>query len=798
MKARLWKLGLVISVLGMAVAHGSSEPQGVPWAEWRFAEDFDAAHEILADKASNPASLIRRNPASAAISISGGKVIFTQTGPNDFLRVDVDDLAENGGGSYTNEYTMVFDLKAVDADWLPIYNTGYNNYNAADFWAAADGSVGSGSYSEPGVIPLETWVRLVVVRRLEGGNWVRDVYVNGVKVLDNLGAEAVDDNSSLYTNAQQGQGQFTILSDSDATAYGGCELDNFAFVAAALSDLEVADLGAYDARGIFAVTGFASDPAPADKATDVPRDSELRWTPAETAGTHDVYLGTNWDDVNDAGRSDPRGVLVSEGQADVGYAAAGPFEYNTVYYWRVDEVNAAPDNTIYKGEVWNFTVEPFGYPIQNVTATASSSGRADTGPQNTVNGSGLNAADQHSIETKDMWISSTGKSHWIQYQFDQVYKVHELWVWNSNQVVEPLVGFGAKDVTIEYSVDGQTWLTLTGVPQFGRGTGEATYTANTVVKFGGVSARFVKLTINSNWGGVAQQTSLSEVRFFYVPVKARGPQPADGAADVMLDAPLSWRPGREVTSHQVFFGADSGAVAAGTAASATLAEHSYAPAAMAFGTKYYWKVSEIGDAGIYQGDLWSFTAQEFAAIDDFEGYTDEEGSRIYQTWIDGLTNKTGSYVGYETAKNGTFAETAIVHKGHQSMPVTYDNTKSPYYSEVERTFDSAQDWTAHGADTLSLYFRGIAADAGNSAEGLYMTVRDGSGKSKTVAHPDPTVTAVTEWQQWKIPLTDFTAAGVKATAVKALVIGVGNRTSPATGGTGIIYIDDIGFGHPAL
>jgi hypothetical protein len=34
------------------------------------------------------------------------------------------------------------------------------------------------------------------------------------------------------------------------------------------------------------------------------------------------------------------------------------------------------------------------------------------------------------------------------------------------------------------------------------------------------------------------------------------------------------------------------------------------------------------------------------------------------------------------------------------------------------------------------------------------------------------------------------------TAVKSIVIGVGNKTAPAAGGSGILYIDDLGFGTP--
>ncbi len=62
--------------------------------------------------------------------------------------------------------------------------------------------------------------------------------------------------------------------------------------------------------------------------------------------------------MNDAGRSDPKGVLVGQDQTDAQYDPEGRLEYGQTYYWRVDEVNAAPDSTIFKGMTWSFTVEP--------------------------------------------------------------------------------------------------------------------------------------------------------------------------------------------------------------------------------------------------------------------------------------------------------------------------------------------------------------------------------------------------------------------------------------------------------
>ncbi len=47
-------------------------------------------------------------------------------------------------------------------------------------------------------------------------------------------------------------------------------------------------------------------------------------------------------------------------------------------------------------------------------------------------------------------------------------------------------------------------------------------------------------------------------------------------------------------------------------------------------------MDEVGDAGTYAGDVWSFTAQEFALAEDFESYNDDD-NRIYDAWIDGVT-----------------------------------------------------------------------------------------------------------------------------------------------------------------
>jgi uncharacterized protein YycO len=552
---------------------------------------------------------------------------------------------------------------------------------------------------------------------------------------------------------------------------------------------------ALSAAGVLqAMTGdttSANAPQPPTAATDVPRDVVLGWVAGDAAAAHHVYLGSTFADVNQADLSQ----AVSQGQTGTTFPTTG-LEFGRTYYWRVDEVNGPPTNTVFKGQVWSFTVEPYAYPITGVTATASSA-QTGMGPEKTVDGSGL-TGDLHGTDPSSMWLSDGALPNWIQYDLGQVYKLHEMQVWNSNQMIESFLGFGARQVTVETSLDNAAWTPVADVPEFAQAPGAADYAANTTVSLD-VEARYVRLTIESTWGGLAPQCGLSEVQFSYVPLAARAPQPAPYAEGVPVDALLDWRPGREATSHEVVFGTDKAAVAAGTATTQTVTQHGFETGGLDFGTLYYWKVDEIGPSTSV-GSVWSFTTEEYRTIEDFESYTDQAGEEVFSTWIDGFTNGlSGSIVGLLAAVNGTFCESTIVHGGKRSVPFEYHNDQAPYYSEAERTFDTPQDWTVHGAHTLSLWLYGLPApasptEAGNAPADVYLTVKDSSDKSATVTYPNGT--NVDGWTEWKIPLSDL--AAVKLTAVKTLILGVGDRASPKPGAVGTVYFDDIRFGQPIV
>jgi hypothetical protein len=466
-------------------------------------------------------------------------------------------------------------------------------------------------------------------------------------------------------------------------------------------------------------------------------------------------------------------VLVSQGQTATTYSPTDALDFGTTYYWRVDEVNGAPDYTIFKGDVWSFTVEPYAYPIAGVLATASAA-EAGTGPENTVNGSGLNAADEHSIDASDMWLATPGGDPlWIQFEFDKVYKLYELLVWNYNVQFEMVLGFGVKDVTVEYSEDGSDW-TVLGDVELARGIARTGYTANTTVDLQGVPAKYVRLNVNSGWGMLGQY-GLSEVRFTYVPVQAREPQPADGASDVDPDTLLSWRAGREAMSHDVYLGTDQEELSPVDSVSET----GFDPGGLAFGTTYYWRIDEAG-ADVWGGELWSFSTLEYALIDGFEEYDDDidTGTTIFDTWVDGWVNDNGSTVGYFDAP---FAEQAIVRSGGQSMPLAYDNTASPFYSEAERVFASAQNWSVNGADTLVIYFQGVpgafaelasgkiilgaaGADIWNAADEFRFACKPLNGDGSIVAYVE-SVANTNAWAKGGVMIRETLDAGSTFAAV---------------------------------
>jgi hypothetical protein len=118
------------------------------------------------------------------------------------------------------------------------------------------------------------------------------------------------------------------------------------------------------------------------------------------------------------------------------------------------------------------------------------------------------------------------------------------------------------------------------------------------------------------------------------------------------------------------------------------------------------------------------------------------------------------------------------------MPFTYDNAVGK--SEATLTLTSNRDWTVKGVDTLTIWYIGSSS---NASETMYVTLNG----SATVDNDNPDAAKAFTWTEWNISLQAFADQGVNLTNVNSITLGL----SSVTGGTGMLFFDDIRLYPPA-
>ena len=251
---------------------------------------------------------------------------------------------------------------------------------------------------------------------------------------------------------------------------------------------------------------------------------------------------------------------------------------------------------------------------------------------------------------------------------------------------------------------------------------------------------------------------------------AVNPSPANGT-DVPVDSSLSWVEAEFATGRELWIG-KAGAM---EKVDPSPAGTSYTPGNLELGQTYEWRVDQVGTSGTVTGHTWSFTAADYLIVDDFESYTNDEGLRL--AWVDNIDEPGVEYVLLATG-------------GNNSMRFEFQNQYDPYFTEVTRTFESSQDWTAQSVEELSLSFIG---EHDNTEHLMYLTLEDAAGQSFRVENPYTHACQSDSWRQWTIALGLFSDGGVDLTSVKKITIGLGDGTASAQGGEDRdhIYIDQI-------
>ena len=119
--------------------------------------------------------------------------------------------------------------------------------------------------------------------------------------------------------------------------------------------MKVISAGYVGATPYLAEKAFSSSPA--DGASDIRQTAILSWLPGVYAASHELYFGTDKDAVKNADTGSPE----YKGTRNLGSESYDPgkLEWDTTYYWRVDEVNNVNADSPWVGNLWSFTTANF-------------------------------------------------------------------------------------------------------------------------------------------------------------------------------------------------------------------------------------------------------------------------------------------------------------------------------------------------------------------------------------------------------------------------------------------------------
>jgi hypothetical protein len=481
----------------------------------------------------------------------------------------------------------------------------------------------------------DEWHHVAVVLEDDGSPDIEEtkLYVDGV--LETTG-DSADEPINTIEDMDVTIGQNPHASDR---WFDGL-LDDLRIYNHALSEVEI--LGVMEGEP----WPFALGPEPADGALIEGTWANLSWSPGDFAVSHDIYIGDDFDAVNEGAEGtfigNQTGTFIVVGFT--GMPLPDGLVPGTTYYWRINEVNDAEPNSPWKGDIWSFSVPPktayFPHPAD---------GAESVGVNAELSWMGGYGSKLHTVyfgETFDEVDSATGGSsqgstsytpgtlkmaknyYWRVDEFDVV-ETHKGDVWSfitEGAVSSPNPANGAVDAMQSPIL---TW--VHGV------------FADTHEVYFGTDPTALELKSSGNLGSESFKPGELEWNTTYY-------WRIDEANNANADSP--W-------------------------------------------TGPLWSFTTANFLII----------DDFEAYNDIN--EDEPGSnRIYLAWVDGFDDPTnGSQVGNLDVP---IAEQNIVHGGLQSMPMFYDNSVGK--SEAILTLADKRDWTVNGVTTLTIWIRGDSAN----------------------------------------------------------------------------------------
>jgi hypothetical protein len=489
---------------------------------------------------------------------------------------------------------------------------------------------------------------------------------------------------------------------------------------------------------------IADAPDPPNGAVDVKQTSILSWSPGETAASHDVYFGADADSVKNADAGSPE-YKSSENLGSESYDP-GKLEWNTAYYWRIDEVE--DDGTIHKGNLWSFTTADFllidnfeeydagDNQIWYVWHDGLGYGTLDSADYYVGNGTGAAVGDETTPSyteetivhggTKSMPLAYDNNKQGYAYYSEVEHTLTDQRDWTEEGVAELSLwfrGYPASSGGFIESPLGTFTMTGSGAdiwdigPEAGKYHDEFHFAYKMLTGAGSIVAKVNSVQNTNGWakvGVMIRETLDADSKHAFACIT-----PENGVASQ----------GRQ----------DTGA-----------ASFNYNQTGIAVP---YWLKLERNISG-------SFTVSHSA-----------NGS----SWQP-VTGATA-----QTIPMGTNVYIGLAVTSHDAAL-----TCQAVFTNVTITGNVSGQWASQNIGILS-----------NDAESMYIAVSNTTGNPGVVVYDDPAAAQIGNWTEWVIPLQAFADQGINLADVDKIAIGLGTRGNMTfAGGSGKIYFDDIRLYRP--
>jgi hypothetical protein len=487
----------------------------------------------------------------------------------------------------------------------------------------------------------------------------------------------------------------------------------------------------------------ASGPNPPNGATDIRIDTGLNWRMGLYADRHDVFIGTDANDINNVNPTNLANYPNVTYQ-NVGINTFKPttLEMETTYYWRIDEVNELNPDSPWTGEVWSFRTGAFlvvdDFEDYNAGdnqiwfAWHDGLGAGVPGSEPYIPGNGTGAAigdETTSSYTEETIVNSGNQS--MPYWYDNnkpgfaYYSEAEMTLsrtrdWTEDGVKELSLWFRGYSASVGSFIEapfGTYTITSSGTDITGQSDGFH-YAYKMLTGPGSITARVVSIDNTDPWakaGVMIRETLEPGSKHALMCIT-----PNNGAASVV----------RVNTGEDSYTSNQTGIAAP------------------------HWLKLERDLAGNFTVSH-SLDGSSWASLEDFTSQS--------------IQMSTNVYIGLAVTSRNP------------------DATCQAVFSDVRITGNvSQQQWLNQDIGIQS-----------NDPEPMYIAISNSTGTPVVVYNDDPNASVTDVWTEWVIPLPDLEAQGLVLNDVDRITLGFGtkgNITIP--GGSGKMYFDDIRLYRP--